>query len=429
MSNALPGFPASDVALPSPLPSQRALQMPPVGGHIKDRAEDFLVDELPLYEPSGQGEHLYLRIAKTDMPHHEMLSVLRSHFGVSDREIGFAGMKDRTAISSQTVSIHLPRKPEVRALVHDRLHVLWATWHGNKLRRGHLAGNRFSIRIRGLEAFHAPAVWRALQGLCSLGVPDYFGAQRFGVRANGHVLGRLVLLEKWEELLGELLGTAGAPFPESQRAARELAQSGRWGEALGEWGRSDTAERAVLRALAQGADVQRAVRAMPRDAPAFWVSAWQSAVFNRLLDERLKEGTSGSLLLGDVAWKHVNGSRFVVDATAMSAQGEEALAARADRFEISPTGTLPGSEALASAGVTRQREDAAIQAFGMDPAFFNGANPWQQGTRRPFRVRVSNPEIEGAADQHGPYVRVAFDLPAGAFATVVLHEMGVNVET
>jgi tRNA pseudouridine13 synthase len=417
------GVPRIDV--PSPLATRRILDTPPIGGQIKTRAEDFLVDELPLYEPAGEGEHLYLRIGRSDMTHHEMLSVLRSHFGVTDRHIGFAGQKDRTAIVSQTVSIHLPHKPQVGALQHERMQVLWAAWHTNKLRRGHLAGNRFSIRIRGIEAFHAPAVWRALQRLSVTGVPDYFGPQRFGMRLNGHVLGRCVLTEQWSDLLSELVGTQGTPFPPSQHEAREHAQAGRWAESQAAWGRGDVAERSAVRALAQGADARRAVRAIPADIVGLWVSAWQSAVFNRLLDQRLEAGTMGSLHLGDVAWKHVNGSRFVVDAQAMAATGDEALVARAERFEISATGLLPGHEALASAGETAQREEAAIHALGVEPALFSQPTPLQQGARRPFRVRVTNPEIEGAADQHGPYVRVAFDLPAGAYATVVMDQMGV----
>ncbi len=414
-------------ALPSPLQTRRALDATPCGGTVKDRPQDFLVDELPLYETTGTGEHLYLRIGKTDMAHHEMIAVLRSHFGVTDREIGFAGMKDRTAVTSQTVSIHLPRKPELKFIQHDRMQVLWTDWHANKLRRGHLAGNRFSIRIRGVEPFHAPAIWRGLQRLAAVGVPDYFGPQRFGTRVNGHVLGRLVLLERWPELLGELLGTCGSAFPESQRRARELAQAGDWAGAQALWGRSDFAERNALRELANGGDARRAVRSIHRDMLALWVSAWQSAVFNRLLDERLAAGTIGSLALGDVAWKHVNGSRFQVDQAAVDATGEEALALRAERFDVSPTGPLPGAESLAATGETLERENAAIRAFGMDPAFFTAPNAWQQGTRRPFRVRVANPEIEGASDEHGPFVRVAFDLLAGAYATVVLHELGVNV--
>lgn len=419
-------WPAPQLRLPSPLPVRRLLPPLSVSGHIKARASDFLVDELALYEPCGTGEHLYLRIGKTDLAHHEMMSVLRSHFGVSDRDIGFAGMKDRTAVTSQTVSIHLPRRPEMRSIRHDRLQVLWADWHTNKLRRGHLAGNRFSIRIRGIEPFHAPAVWRALQSLVDTGVPDYFGSQRFGARANGHLLGCLVLQQRWTELVAELLGCEGSAFPEWQREARELAQAGRFGEALERWSRTDHAERSVLRALAQGAEPSRAIRMVPRDAVAFWVSAWQSAVYNRLLDQRLEDGSFATLRLGDVAWKHVNGARFLVDEAAVAAQGDEALDARAARFEISPTGVLPGAEAMPSLGATLEAERAAIAAMGLDPAFFDQANPWQQGARRPFRVRVSNPDIEGGADEHGHFVRVAFDLPAGAYATVVLRELGVE---
>lgn len=414
-------------ALPTPLARTAAQDAQPLGGSIKARPEDFLVEELPLYEPSGSGEHLYLRVAKTDMAHHELLAVLRAHFGVTDREIGFAGMKDRTAVTSQTVSIHLPRKPELRSIQHDRIQVLWVDWHTNKLRRGHLAGNRFSIRIRGVEPTKAPALWRALQAFEATGVPDAFGAQRFGTRCNGHVLGRLVLTEEWPALLGELLGTEGTPFPETQRAARELAQAGDWEGALACWSRRETAERAALRALAAGADARRAVRAMPRDMVAFWVSAWQAAVFNRVLSERAGEGTLGELREGDVAWKHANGAQFQVDAAAAAEMGEAALSERARRFEISPTGVLPGSEAVAATGRTLEQEHAAIRAFGLEPAFFAVPNPWQQGARRPLRVRVSNAEIEAGADEHGAFIRVAFDLPAGAYATVVLHELGVDV--
>lgn len=415
-------LPPPEAPLPDPRSPQRTFDIPPLGGHIKERPEDFLVDELPLYEPSGTGEHLYLRIGRRDMPHHEMLAVLRAHFGVSDWQIGFAGIKDRAALISQTVSIHLPHKPPLRALQHERMQVLWAAWHANKLRRGHLAGNRFSIRIRGVQPTQAPAVWRALQMMSVQGVPGYFGAQRFGMRANGHTLGRLVLREAWPQLLAELLGTAGAPFPDYQRAARELAQAGRWKEAFDAWPRSDRAERAALRALAQGASAQRACRTMPRDLLAFWVSAWQSAVFNRVLDQRVQAHTLHELHVGDVAYKHRNGACFRVEDAAELAE----LNARAASFEISATALLPGHGALPTAGMAHQYEAEAICAFGMEPEFFARPNPWQPGVRRPLRVRVGNPQIEGGADEHGLYLRVAFDLPAGAFATTVLQQLGVS---
>jgi tRNA pseudouridine13 synthase len=414
---------APDLQLPSPLPARRMLADPPLGGRIKERPQDFLVEELPAYDPVGQGEHLYLRIAKTGVSHQEMVGLLARHFQVPESAIGHAGIKDRQAVTSQTVSVHLPTRPPVRAIVDDRVQVLWAEWHVNKLRRGHLRGNRFSIRIRGLEPFRAPAVWRGLQRLVADGVPDWFGPQRFGERANGHALGRFVLLERWDMLLGELLGARGSAFDERELPARMAADAGDFAAALAAWPHGAGPERTALRALAGGADARRAALAIHRDMLAFWTDAWQSAVFNRLLDERLAAGTLATLAQGDVAWKHANGARFLVDDAALAATGDEALAARAARFEISPTGVLPGADANPSAGATAAAESAAIAALGLDPAQAAAPSRWHTGARRPFRVPVTNPELEAGFDEHGTHVRVAFDLPAGAYATVVLREL------
>ena len=135
-----------------PLPQRRLLPEPDLSGRIKLRNEDFLVEELPLYQPSGRGEHLYLFIQKEGIAHFEMIRHLRQHFKVRDRDIGFAGMKDRNAVTRQLVSIHLPES-ERRSLDFniDGLNLLWSDRHTNKLRRGHLQGNRFSIRIRDID--------------------------------------------------------------------------------------------------------------------------------------------------------------------------------------------------------------------------------------------------------------------------------------
>ena len=410
--------------LPSPLSAQRLVQLADIAGaRIKERTGDFLVEELQLYDPCGEGEHLYLRIVKEGMTHHEMVDMLCKHFDVGTEAIGTAGMKDRVAVTSQTVSIHLPRKPEMRAITDERVQVLWSTWHSNKLRRGHLAGNRFSIRIRGIEPFRAPPVWRALRELEALGVPNHFGPQRFGMRNNNHILGALLLSSRHAEVLGELISTTGSPFPESERAAREAVDAGRFAEAAGLWPRGLDAERTATRALMRGTDARTAVRAVPRPIQEIWTDAWQSAVFNCVLDQRILAGTFGTVEQGDVACKHGNGAKFVVSEEDCAVTGEESLAARAARFEISATGPLPGPDSLQSAGAVAERERAAIVAFAGDPARFQEAGRRPAGDRRPLRIKVANPEIESGFDDHGPYVRVAFDLPPGAYATVVLREI------
>ena len=177
----------------NPLPQQYLTQGKGTGGVIKSQPADFVVEEIPLYEPCGEGEHLYLRIEKTNVSHGELMSCLRKHFHVKEVNIGYAGMKDKAAVTRQTVSIHLLEDPPSVEIDHERINVLWARRHTNKIRRGHLRGNRFSIRIREVDPLSITAVKRCLDQLQQTGMPNYFGVQRFGYRCNNHRLGLLLL--------------------------------------------------------------------------------------------------------------------------------------------------------------------------------------------------------------------------------------------
>ncbi len=403
-----------------PLPHRRLLQVPALGGVVKARPEDFLVDEMPLYEPSGSGEHLYLFVQKRGMAHSEMIELLCRHFGVGEESIGFGGMKDKIAITRQLVSIHLPGKPDPSSLPADEdFVVLWAARHGNKLRRGHLAGNRFSIRIRGIEPSKVIAIRSSLRQLERDGIPDYYGAQRFGYRRNTHRLGRHLLTGNWSGLVDELVGTV-SPFPEHQRPQRELAAAGRWKESLPHWARNDRAERLVVAALGRGRTPEQAIRELPPHTRSFWVSAFQSATFNRVLDRRIADGLFASIIEGDVAYKHQTRGQFVVTKEILA--GED-LKARLDRFEISPSGPMHGSGMIEAGEPVATWEREATTSLGVPPELLSARSAHAEGTRRPLRVPVSNTEIESGVDEHGGYVRLAFDLPRGAYATVLLREL------
>jgi tRNA pseudouridine13 synthase len=413
-------LPPGAVPADDPLPRRRLLTSPPLGGTVKERAGDFLVEEQPLYEPSGEGEHLYLGVQKQDMPHSEMIEVLADHFGVSEAAIGFAGMKDKVAVTRQTVSIHLPGvEATPKALEHERLTVLWAKRHGNKLRRGHLAGNRFAIRVRKLDPLKAVEVWRALGLLERTGIPDYFGSQRFGYRRNTHRLGKHLLNRDWDALLHELLGLS-SPSPERQHRRRELFVAGQFAESLPHWGRNDRAERIALSALAAGRSPEQAVRAVPDHVKAFWVSAFQSAVFNRVLDRRIEAGLLAEMVEGDVAFKHVTRGQFVVTP---EIRADPAFATRAASFEISPSGPMLGTDMLEPTGEVLAWEREAAESLGVDPAALADRERGTPGTRRPLRVPVTDIELDSGFDEQGTYVRLAFDLPRGAYATVLLREV------
>ncbi|MCA9291451.1 MAG: tRNA pseudouridine(13) synthase TruD [Phycisphaerales bacterium] len=408
------------IQVDNPLPQSYLTSEPGIGGQIKVRPEDFLVDELPLYDPCGEGEHLYLGIEKHGVSHGELMAVLCRHFRVGEGRIGFAGMKDKIAVTRQAVSIHLTHDPPDLEPSHDRIRVLWSARHRNKIRRGHLVGNRFSIRIRDVDPFAVAGVRKQLATLERLGVPNYFGFQRFGYRHNNHRLGALLIRGDAQGLLDELLGARGSAFPEYQRERRELYDAGRYEEAVAQWTAADRSELRALNAIVRGDPPDRAARAVSPTTLGFWINAFQSAVFNHVLDARLRAATYDRLLDGDLAWKHDSRSVFAVGPAELD---DPTTAARLIALEISPSGPLWGRSMTETRAAVGRTEADALVASGLTYDELVASRRCPDGARRAMRVPLRNTEIEGGVDEHGAFVRVAFDLPRGAYATVVLREL------
>ncbi len=165
----------------------RAHGAPVLSARMRVAPEDFFVEELPSFEPSGSGEHLLLTIEKRGMNTAFAARRIADWAGVDESAIGHAGLKDRHAVTRQRFTVWLPKKvaPDLAALHTDELRVLDHAWHARKLPRGALAGNRFVLALRGV-AGDAAAIEARLQAIAADGVPNYFGEQRFG-RGGGNV--------------------------------------------------------------------------------------------------------------------------------------------------------------------------------------------------------------------------------------------------
>src|SRR5436190_16526496 len=150
------------------------------GGVLKSAPEDFVVEEIPAYLPGGSGEHLYLWVEKRDVSAEVLLDRLARGLNVPRGEIGTAGMKDRRAITRQWVSVPARCEAAVPTLAIEGVTILQSARHGNKLRTGHLKGNRFEIRLREITPAAAEAVPRITAVLREHGVPNLYGDQRFG---------------------------------------------------------------------------------------------------------------------------------------------------------------------------------------------------------------------------------------------------------
>lgn len=405
----------------------------PIPGCIKRRDEEFLVEELPRYEPCGEGEHIYLFVEKRGLSTSELLRIVAGHFGVDQRDVGYAGMKDKNAITRQILSIYAPgKRPEdYPMLQHERVGVLWADLHRNKLRRGHLCGNRFSVWIRDTDAHRVHDAHRILRFLSARGMPNFYGHQRFGARRRNHQLGRLYLRREYRELLDVLLGT-DPDLPELNAEARIAYENRDYKAAIEHMPAAQRSEHAALRALAKGRSPSDAVNAVPLMQRVFWVTAWQSAIFNRVLARRLAECPEGaepgsmiaSLRAGDIAFKHDSHAMFRVDEEIAR---DPSTAERLRNREISPTGPMFGVKTMFCDGESGEieREEFEREEVPMETLerAIKSLGESVSGTRRPLRTLVTDPEVEGGVDENGHYIRCAFDLPAGSFATMLVREL------
>ena len=326
--------------------------LPGITGRLRARPEDFVVEEIPAYEPSGEGPHTYVRITKRGLTSTEVRERLARLFGLRPHDIGMAGLKDRHAVTTQTFSIPQVDPDEALHRIQEAypdLVVHEAQRHTNKLKPGHLRGNRFRIVLRDPAPedalIRAQAIARRLR---EVGVPNYYGPQRFGKYGDNAERGKALLL--------------------GQRRLRD------------KWLRK------------------------------FLLSAYQSALFNAYLAERIRRGWFTRILAGDIAKKADTGGLFLVEDPT-----EEQP--RYQRGEIHFTGPMYGYKLWQARGEPGALEVDILHREGLSLEDFRRGK--LKGTRRLGRLWL--PDLTVTEDAQGNLV-FAFTLPKGAYATAVLRE-------
>lgn len=155
-------------------------EIPAIRGALKTTPEDFRVEEIPAYAPSGEGEHVYVFFEKRGLNTPDAVHALARKMGARGDDAGWAGLKDRQAVTRQWASFHHAATPTLESLSVEGVQVLEVTRHANKLRTGHLRGNRFTLRVRNVLHEHDAHVEAAIARLREVGLPNYYGMQRFG---------------------------------------------------------------------------------------------------------------------------------------------------------------------------------------------------------------------------------------------------------
>ena len=398
--------------------------IPGIGGEIKCRNEDFVVEEVPLYEPSGSGTHTYIRIEKCGISTPQAVSRLAGALNVPRRNIGYAGLKDARAIASQWFSVEHIDEARPAELSVPGLRLLATDRHANKIKIGHLRANRFKIRIRNLALPAKTAVGhaeRTLEILCRRGVANYFGPQRFGNRNDTHLLGEAIVRDDIEQFIDLFLGSPSELDKSVVYAARTHYIRGDYQKAHDAWPNEFGDQRRALRILARSGSAKlssvkkKAIHSINRATKRFFISAFQSHIFNQTVSARL--ASIDKLLTGDMAYKHDHGACFRVE----DAELEQP---RCGAFEISPTGPLFGPHMRELTGPAGQIEQAVLNANHMDDYDFGKMRYYHsRGGRRPLRFRSRNIAIDCGTDDMGEYLQIAFELDPGCYATTLLREI------
>jgi len=276
-------------------------------GRYKTLPEDFVVEELPAYDPCGSGDHTWLWIEKRGLSTMDMLHELAEVLDRDERSFGIAGLKDAQAISRQWVSLEHQDPRACEGLRGERWAVRNASRHGNKLRMGHLRGNRFVVVLRQTSPDALALAEAGLLRMAARGVPNYFGEQRFGKRGANLAKGLEVL----------------------QGNARAMAMR------------------------------------MPRRVFGLLISAVQSEVFNRVVAARRL--TLDQLLPGDLACLHRNGSVFAVRDPAAELARLQALEISPTGPLPGPEMMLPGGEVLAIEQAAQEALGVRTEQFAALP--------------------------------------------------------------
>src|SRR5688572_14187185 len=394
-------------------------QFPGIAGVIKQRPEDFFVHKLPTYEPSGTGEHVYAEVQKVGLTTFDAINRIAGALGISSRDIGYAGLKDARAIARQVFSIPGTTEQAVMGLQLPGMSVQWAARHGNKLRLGHLRGNRFAIKIRDVNPTDVVKLGPAIELLTSRGMPNYFGEQRFGRRGDNDKLGATLIRGRPEELLHLLLGSPDPALDDPATVqARALFDEGKLEQSIHHWPRRHGMERRILARLIKTGQPGAAVKAIDQKLRRLWVSALQSKLFNEVVARRIE--SLDKLFEGDLAYIHNHGAVFRVEDVA-------AEQPRADRFEISPTGPLVGYRMTLPSGEPLHIEEEVFKSHGLTPGHFRQeGRDRATGARRALRVQPEDVQLAAGVDEHGAHITAAFSLPAGTYATVFLRELMKN---
>ena len=337
--------------------------------YFKQSARDFVVEENPLYEFSGEGEHLIIFVRKKNLSTLELVSAIAKYLGIKNKEIGYAGLKDKHAMTKQYISLHKKYESDLENFHHENIKFLSKTYHNNKIRIGHLSSNRFYIKVKKVNPTSAAKIDEALKNIEDNGMPNFFGYQRFGRDGDNHIDGEKI---------------AKGEKKERNPKIKKLLINSYQSYLFNQW-------------LSRRLEINTLVGNFKSDELVNILNMPKIE-----LDKLKSQKHPFKLLSGDIMEHYPYGKLFDFD-------GSEHDLRRFDGRDISVTGLLCGKKARIASSIAREIEEKFDDEINVD------------GTRRYAWIYPT--DIEGRFNAVEAQYEFNFTLPKGSYATVLLEEI------
>ena len=397
-------------------------EKPGIGGRIKVFPEDFVVIEEPLPQIFEGKKHAIFLLKKRNWDTMAVIKEVAKRAGISHREIGFAGTKDRHAVTYQYISVPAEAKEKVESVQIRDVELRFISY-GRFIKLGHLLGNRFRIIVRDVseDAFErAKEIIRELRE--KGGFPNYFGYQRFGEkRVVNHLIGKLLLQGKFEEAAKIFLGYADGSM-EGDEARKNFWETGDVGRALEEFPRFLRYERTLLYTYRKTRSWKKAFLSLPLPIMRIFIHSYQSYLFNLYLSRRIEELLLGEPLVGDIVVQVKGGIPYRDRTYRVTETNINFVREKVRRGEAMVSGPLFGFAMRRANGIPGELEGEILEEEGITLETFKRLpRPMAEpGGRRELLIRPVGMTY-GYVPGTGMCFR--FFLPKGVYATSVLREI------
>lgn len=265
----------------------------------KSKGKERIEEQLIIPERIGKYkkmQYLHLDLEKKNLDLHQAIRILSRYLGVSRKRIGYAGIKDKNAITCQRISIWMPDTKKLQAFRGKQLCLRNAKWSNEKIDLGKLKANRFIVRIRNISLSEKEIRKRVndcFKEMKEKGIANYFGEQRFGgLRQVTHLVGKELVKGNIKNAVMIYLTAVGEKEKEEVRNARnELARTMDFSEAIKHFPKRQRYERSMLHHLCRYPnDFVGAFRKLPKKIRFLFTHAYQSYIFNKIIDKRIERG-------------------------------------------------------------------------------------------------------------------------------------------